>query len=141
MTKPQSVYRDMAVANGGRSVGILLELAKSKITMHDGMHLPRVARMFYTTIDNVAKCAERHNDLLQYVKGQAMEINELRLQIAELKAQRSQGIGPNNKIQPWQMTTPEFKAHLKETYVDAFGDECVSFGSKRDDTPLCSPKF
>ena len=132
-------YVDQRIANGGRSVLVLLELAKAGLTMHDGMHFSRVARACFTTPDNTAKTAERHNELLEFVKDQAEQILELRLQLAALKSQASQGIGGNLVLQPWQMTTPEFKAHLKETWVDPFAkdDDVVDFGTPIEDSPLC----
>lgn len=124
--------KEDTIANGGRSVAILLELAKQALTMYDSAHLPRIARLFFTSIDNVAKCAERHDELLRHVKDQSREIRELKMQVRTMK---SGGIG--EKRQPWEMTTPEFMAQLKLEWKDPSGDECVSFGADKDDSPLC----
>jgi len=118
--KTQKEYQVAAkaemIANGGRSVGVLAELAKQGLTMHDGTHLPRIARLFCTTTDAVRKCSERHDELLQHNQKQMKQIEAMRMQIIELKTRLAQGIGIENEVRVWDMTKEEFSQYLKETW-------------------------
>jgi hypothetical protein len=125
------------IANGSRSIGVLLDLASNGWTIHSGLKFEEVAKSNCTTVDAVRKCAKRHSDLLQLVQDQKRQIIELKQQIASLRSIDSAGIVTKKAIEPWEMNTPEFMAHMRLTWKDPFASDPVGFDARQDDTPLC----
>lgn len=125
-------------SNHTKSIAILKELGEQGLTMYSGFGLNHVAEKFRTTNDCVRQNATRHDGILQIIKRKDDEIRKLKSELQSFRTAASQGIVANTDRQPWEMTTDEFKAHLKATWVDpAANDDCIGFGLGNDHTPLC----
>lgn len=124
------------LSNWQKAIEVLHDLGAQKLTMYSGAAHYRVATKHNVGLQVVRRCAKRHDPILQVIKSQADEIKALEKEIIRLKRR----LGGQCALEPWEMTTDEFKAHLKATWIDPFADETVGFGSKEIDSPLCELK-
>jgi len=137
MSNEKGNENSLKFTNWEKSVQVLHELGAQGLTMYSGFGLNHVAEKFHTSADCVRQNAKRHDPILQIIKCQNDEIRRLKNEIESINARKAQGVESACGLQPWEMTTEEFKACLKLEWKDPFGDECVSFGSSKTDTPLC----
>ncbi len=101
-------------SNWEKAIQVLHELGAQGMTMYSGAAHYRIAEKHKTSLAVVRRCAKRHDPILQVIKTQADQIKALEKEISRLKRR----LGGQCSLEPWEMTTEEFKQCLKSEWKE-----------------------